>query len=282
MPTTEEVIASLSPMQLDTTAKQMFDLVPEDGSTIGNTRLMRLLNISSDQYFQERRRIEHLIEFERGRGGSVRRRHDFVIDSVVPEEIVLASGGVVERERESARYKDFRSTLEEWLPADYDVEENNNYLLKVTAEAGRRRTGGTWSRPDFTFVGVRVYPFVYGKTMDIVTFELKPRDNWDIEAVFETLSHSRWATESYLAVERYASEDEPDELRRADLRERTEQECARLGIGLIYFKDACDLRTWDFWIDPIRRNPDPHEMNTFLSKTFSDVGERTQLAQIVR
>src|ERR1017187_2686853 len=83
------------------------------------------------------------------------------------------------------------------------VKDNRikRFISEITASQGRRSTGGKWTRPDFTLIAVRTYSFTPGKSLEVITFEVKPDLNTALEGVFESLAHSVFAHRSYLAVD---------------------------------------------------------------------------------
>lgn len=62
-------------MSLSTTAKKLFDYLPDDGTTVGGITIRKDLDLSTPEYkaAKEELREEGLVAFGRGRGGSVAR-----------------------------------------------------------------------------------------------------------------------------------------------------------------------------------------------------------------
>lgn len=128
-------------------------------------------------------------------------------------------------------------------------------LVEVTAAQGGRATGGQWTRPDLVLVALRAYPYVPGKHLDVVTFEVKQARTLDVAAVYEALAHRRTATHAILWV--HAPLD-------ANL-DAIAREAHRHGIGLIAATAPSDVATWRTLVKATRAAPPPHDLNEFLS-----------------
>jgi hypothetical protein len=146
-----------------------------------------------------------------------------------------------------------------------------NHLVEITATQGRRDTGGMWTRPDLTVVAVSTYAYVLGTFFDVITFEVKPAGMWhDVKGVFETAAHSRFATRSYLLIHVPEGEGTIPE---ADL-ERLQSECTRFQIGLCLFQDPSAYDSWHFLLDPVRREPNPEDIDQFIDQQMSDENKK--------
>ena len=118
-------------------------------------------------------------------------------------------------------------SIEEWWTKNYIYD---NYLIELTANQGKRKTGGKWTRPDLTLISVKSYQYVIGRIMDVITFEIKPSDNYGIESVFETASQSVFAHKSYLCIHTPLGKPQIPDF------ERIEMQCENFGIGLLIFE----------------------------------------------
>lgn len=221
--------------------------LPLDGSFIGNMALRAELGWTEQRYYRTKQALleDESIVPGRGKGGSVARQRK-------------------EKKRkyntkESRLYRPFKTALEKWADESMNLK---SYIVEITASSGRRDSG-VWSRPDLVLISSEMQRYVPGKSFEIMTFELKHEDSWDVTAVFEAAAHSRFATRSYLAVKR------PAHLERNDLH-RIETECSRLKIGLIYFSRVSDFGTYEFYLDAIRNEPDPREMDEFIHERIGE------------
>lgn len=248
--------------------ERFFNAIPEDGSPIGNLTLRKRLRLSEDRYWEVRQELlkENKISLSRGQGGSVFR--------INAEDIREAS-----RPQPRSRYKSERSLYEPFLATirdKYTKDENIlSFVIQKTAHAGKRKTGGTWTRPDVTLVTVQSYPYYPTKSMEIITFEIKHFNDFDITAVFETAAHTRFANRSYLCV--YLPENAKNAITDADM-ERIMTECDRFYTGLVLFEDPTNYDTFDFEIEPPRGMPDPAAQNEFISKQINQELQRKLLA----
>ncbi len=244
----------------------LLTLVPEDGTPVGNKSLRERLAWEPDYYFEVRDRLveRKILSIGRGRGGSVYRLKLIPV-AKAPEEQVATVLRQYRTEREL--YKPVEEALRDgWSKA----LRHSNYLVQITGGQGRRATGGMWTRPDITVVTVDTYAYVPGKFIEVIKYELKAAGNWSVAGVFEAASHSRFATKTYLLI--YAPQGLPSVPK--EQLERLQAECTRFEIGLGFFQDPHSYDTYDFLLDPERRQPDPAEMDRFISQQLSDSNKR--------
>jgi len=244
-------------------------LIPEDGSTVGNKYLRTQLQWEAAHYFDVRDRLveRKVLSIGRGRGGSVYR--------VKPTSTAKPAGESTEPvARQYRREADLYAPVAEALRDGWSKTlRHHNYLVQVTGKQGSKATGGMWTRPDVTVVAVDTYAYVPGRFLEVITYEVKAAGAWSVAGVFEAASHSRFATQTYLLIHApKGTESLPEE----DF-ERLQKECARFQIGLGLFRDPASYDTYDFLVDPERRQPDPADMDRFISQQLSDANKR-QLA----
>jgi hypothetical protein len=239
--------------------KQLLDKIPLDGSAIGNHSIRRELGWDVEMYWRVRNPLidKELISTKKGRGGSVYRVGVVVtpkLKTVAAQEDKTLE---LQYELEKDLYPPFEREIDKWAKD----ESFSNYFIQRTANQGGRKTGGTWTRPDFVMVSVEAFQYVPDKHLEVITFEVKPASEWKIAAVFETAAHSRFASQSYLAL--HKSPDFPvDE----ELASRMEEECKRFGVGMIVFDDPADYDTYNVIIDSARNIPDPREIEKFMEQ----------------
>ncbi len=234
---------------------------PTNGASVGNGRLQRTLNWDEATYLRVKNLLidEGQIRVGRGRGGTV----SLLVQSEIAQEGSEAPGPPNgQRTRELDLYPGFQDALGRWAK-DQGWDE---HFVQQTAHKGSRKTGGTWTRPDFVVVGYRNFEYTPGIVRDLETFEVKPSD-FGVEAVFETAAHSRFATRSYLAVEKRDDQD-------PELLDRVESECQRFGIGFVMFAAAGKLDTWEFRVEPKREEPDPADLERFIQDQIEAKDQR--------
>jgi hypothetical protein len=248
-----------------TDKEQLLVVVPFDGSAIGNTTLMRRLGWGEQRYWPVRDALiaEGVIERHRGRGGAVRRVSKAApeVEEPVPPEVV-AEVVADSYTRELQLYEPLRDTI----ATDWAKDRLSSPIaVEVTAQQGRRQTGGRWSRPDIVAVEVKTFLYVPGKHLNVTTFEVKPSDAIDVSAVYEALAHRRSATHAYLVLH------VPDESV-AELEPVVEEVCrvARShGVGVITVADPGRYETWDEREEAVRFDPDPERLDHFIVTQFS-------------
>lgn len=138
----------------------------------------------------------------------------------------------------------------------------DNYLLEVTAKQGSRATGCKWTRPDVTVVGYKTFPYLPGRYLEVISFEIKPTCTLDITAVYEALAHRRSATRAYV-VGHLPEADRADMFNQIDA---ITEEAKKLGIGVIIADNPEDFDTWENLLDADRVEPDPVRLNEFIAR----------------
>jgi len=86
---------------------------------------------------------------------------------------------------------------------------------------------------------------------------------FNVTGVFEAASHSRSATNSYAMFHVPAKPDD-------DIALRCISESQRFGVGLVLFTDPADFSTWDFNVDPVRREPEPALLEQIVTTQLSE------------
>ncbi|TDT64427.1 hypothetical protein [Frigoribacterium sp. PhB116] len=243
---------------------RLFDLLPADGSLKLNGELLRTLGGEKADFWAAR---DLLVEDGRavrgrGRGGSTAR----VLDAAVVGDPLDASSKdqVAPRQSEESLYEPLRGVL----LGDWQSEKGYDYLaVEDVSRAGRRLTGGKWTRPDLAAVEVQVFTYLPVKTLSVHTFEVKPSDMIDVTAVYEALAHRRAATHSYVLLH------VPDDQQPPAALDAVITEARRHGIGVIVFADPANYETWDERVVADRVDPDPAAVDEFV---------RVQLPEAVR
>jgi hypothetical protein len=246
--------------ELSEQAKALLQLIPPDGSFVGNTYLRRKSSLSDEEYWKVRNELEEaaLITLGRGRGGSVALQLS-VAPPVAP--VAPAVGNLVHDE------SDLYEPLKKLLNDDWGKEAKQTedfFELRITASPrGRQRDSGQWSRPDLTLVEVSTYDYIPGSNLEITTFEVKRFDDaQNIASVYEAAAHSRWAHYAFLVAE------VPDD--KFEFPERFISELERFRIGLMVV--WCESGEWKFDVhsDAERLSPEPQEQESLLKSFFYD------------
>lgn len=244
---------------------RLLALVPADGSTVGNTALIRQLGWAANRYWHARDSLLEagVIVRAKGRGGAVRRVHPDEGDvPTASAEAELIGEAALAYVHEADLYPHLQETLETFWAKERQIEP---LAVEITAAHGRKATGGRWTRPDLVSVAVRTYRYLPGKYMEVVTFEVKPSDAITVTAVYEALAHLRSATHAYVIF--HVPDDETESV------QQTIEEARRVsrahGVGLITMGDP---KAWDTWneLEEARRvEPDPERLDEFISIQLS-------------
>ena len=250
----------------------LFTLVPKDGSTVGNIAAQRKLKWGDEQYWRVRDALvdRGLLAVGRGRGGTIRRVIDTPQTEVVSVAVapgVDATAAVAIAEAVIRREEELYEPISSVLKGDWARDRRSNLLsVEVIARQGRRATGGTWSRPDLVSVEVRNLLYYPTKILEVITFEVKPADAIDVQAVYEALAHRRASTRAYVLLH------VPDKQAKA-YQEAVEAVCAVArthGVGVVTFSDPADYNTWEERERAERVEPDPERMNQFIETQLPD------------
>lgn len=262
----------MTPEEKEKFKKQLLDLVPKDGKSIGNVTLLDKFitqtKKTEDDYWALRNEliVEGVLGKGKGKGGSV---------YLLKPEKSAAAGKIptsTKSVKEKELYKPFLETLKSFWTKDNDIK---NYIVEVTANQGSKDTGGKWTRPDIAIIDVKTFPFYPNKMLEVITFEIKSNDNYGIEAVFETAAHTIFAHKSYLAIHYLKDDYENDELIEV-IRKR----CEMFGVGLILFKDPADWKTVILISESRHNNPDPSEVNQFIVQQISRENQHELLSKM--
>lgn len=248
--------------------------VPEDGSSIGNGRLRRELDWKESKYWKVRDSLveKGYLAVGFGRGGSVYR--------LMEEDVHEEEQG--EEDEDDAR--------EEEVPFGYDSSEEVLYapILKMLKEnwqqlfpgfptptrhwvdssprQGRKMTGGRWTRPDLSAVTLNKYRYIPGPHLEVFSFEVKPRGQFNILGLYEALGHSRRANFAYVLFH-VPPEQEMRPNQREEHQRRLEEikrEATRLKVGFATFEDPSAADTWTVHVVPGRHSPEARFLNEFI------------------
>ncbi len=259
----------------DKLKQDLFDLTPQNGDPVGNVTLIekfqKKTNLSDDVYWDIRNELidDGKLAKARGKGGSVHRL--IQIEEKKPTT-KNKKNTVIKKVKESTLYTPFSKSLKDFWTKDNDIK---NYVLQITANQGRKDTGGRWTRPDISIIDVKAFSFYPTKILEVTTFEMKTPDNFGIDGVFETAAHSIFAHKSYLAIN-YLKEDYAAD----ELIDTIIKRCEMFGVGLILFKDPSDWKTVTTVLEAKHNNPDPIEVNQFIKQQIDQDNQHILLEKI--
>ena len=246
--------------ELSELAQKLLQLIPPDGSFIGNTSLSRKSGLGDD-YWKVRTELEEagLITLGRGRGGSVALQ----LSAATPVTTVQPGQEKNLVNEEVELYEPLKELLwEDWGKAAKESEDF--FELRITASPrGRSRDSGQWSRPDLTLVEVNSFEYLPGSNLEVTTFEVKRfADAQNIASVYEAAAHSRWAHYAFLVAET------PQEDYKFPDRFISEVQRFRIGLIVMWRENG----QWKFAVntDAVRLIPEPKELESLLKTFFGD------------
>lgn len=150
---------------------------------------------------------------------------------------------------------------EGFLETEFYVENTSREDSKIV---------GPWTRPDFTLLSFKKFPWTIGSEFDVVTFEIKRPETANVLAVFEALSHASAATRAYVVFpldQNQWERGQPEQSR------RVKEECLRHGVGLILIEDVIGEARPIHLISALRREIDHEKCSNFLDSVISNVGK---------
>lgn len=234
---------------------------------IGNKALRETLGWNDEKYWRVHRENFEAgaIEKGRGNGGSV-----VLVDNLNPVAVAdvaaRAERADVSRSEVDVRELDLYDPVQRQLEKNWGKRHDlDQCYCEITAQQGRRDTGGSWSRPDLTAVGLKKYEFLPEKSLDVFSFEVKAANDVSIKGVLEALAHREAATRSYVIYFTAGRDfvNFPEAV-------RIEEIAVRHGIGVLAAKEIDDFETWNEISAAARGNPDPDNLETFIKRTLSD------------
>ncbi|HEX4232153.1 MAG TPA: hypothetical protein VHZ07_26030 [Bryobacteraceae bacterium] len=233
----------------DQIREKLLALLPTDGSAKGNITLIReikneLGSFPDEDYWSVQRELVNNDEIipGRGQGGSVRR------PLTVSPPIGIVS--------DSLRESDLYAGVHEYVRKSFvEKQRLTDFVSEITASQGRRDTGGMWTRPDIVVVGLRTFNYLPDRRVEVVTFEVKRKDNVGVEAAYEASAHLAAAHRSFIVAE--AS-------RGSDLDERLVSECERLGVGIISFEQSSNLESYYIYVNGRVNSPDLDKVDQMI------------------
>ena len=219
--------------------RQAYACVPRDGTETTEARILSALPRLALQEISESVNVlkrGDLVSTGRGRSRTVRR-------------------SIRNYAKELHLYPAMRAEIKfRWADEPpHDFIEPDRFCAVLATHGDKR---GRWGAPDITLIGGKTLPFLPGKFLDVVTFEVKP--GLDITGLYEALSHRTHATFAYLICH-HTREATADEVARFT------REGVRTGIGVILARQPEDYATWVQLVPATRWTPDPEQLHAFIA-----------------
>ncbi len=259
--------------------------VRKAGGRIGNRALQEILAWPDDKYWKIHRDLHEggKIEKGRGKGGTV-----ILVEATVPTALEAptifpvvvqpeikgtSAPTIIEAIRPDEPI--LRREIDLYTPALEQLTQHwaqhrqlEQCYCEITAQQGRRDTGGSWSRPDITVVGYKKYEYIPDKYLEVFSFEIKDSNDISIKGVLEALAHREAATRSYVI---YHTDGKP----LSDYQEaiRIEEIAARHGIGVYIAQNIADFNSWEEMVTAPRVSPDPDTLELFIKRTLSETAK---------
>ena len=184
----------------------------------------------------------------------------------------VQGGGMYRIDREDGHEASYYEPIRREIELYWAEQPRREYHLRQrflrvldTHHRGRGRDG-RWARPDLTLIGGKVLPYLPGKFLDVITFEVKL--GMPVEGLYEALAHRRRANFAYVVCVYPEHWGPPDPTEQATI----VAEATRQGIGVILVRQEDDFGLWSELVDPVRHETDPQHLHDFL-ETHCDRGD---------
>lgn len=249
--------------------EEFVEALAEAGTSCGNGRLRTTLGWDEVFYWKVQGQLvqDGRIIPGRGKGGSVR----FLAaeGSTGTSEQSIEAVETTRQQRERPLYQPIKLEIEsKWIERfGFDAVR-----VEETHSQGSKNTGGTFTRPDVTAVGVKQYVYL-PKRIEVITFEIKPRDQLGIMGVLEAIAHREAAHRAYVVFA--ASRQQFDGSSEVD---RAMELAQKYGVGIVLTEKPDQVDSWEVVLDAIRHEPDPARLDRFLGDLPSD-GFRNQISK---
>lgn len=262
--------------------EELLSHVPDDGSSIGNTRLRETcLGWEEDEYWPVRDSLveKGFLVVGYGRGGSVYRPPEEADD--LPEaETATARLETRATERypdEESLYPDVETMLRKnWQQLFPGFPAPARHWVDSSPRQGRRETGGRWTRPDLSAITINKYRYVPGTHIDVFTFEVKPHEQFNVIGLYEALGHSRRGNFAYVLYHVPAAVS--SEERHARQLDEIVREATRLKVGVATFEDPAEAETWTVHAVPGRHDPEARLLNDFIENLPETIRNEVEFA----
>ena len=228
----------------------------KSGGSSGNRALRQRLGWEEEFYWRVQGRLieKGIIAPGRGMGGSVHLTDRLEEPVSVGHELPDAQNESI---KESDLYRPLKQSIQKNWINRFGFDE---VRVDETHSLGKRDTGGKFTRPDITAVGVRRYKYAT-KRLEVVTFEVKAGDSVGIMGVLEAIAHRESAHRAYVI---YATSKE--KLESSHENDRIFEISQKYGIGVILAENPVAVEDWEIVLDALRHEPDPDRLDRFLDE----------------
>lgn len=257
-------------MELSEEMKLFLSALRELGGTAGNKALREKLRWQPVQYWTAHEALYQAgyIAKGRGKGGSVQ-----LIEKADPIEVAGSATEEPIKQKEIELYDRCLKSLQDSWIKERSYDES---IARVTAHQGRRSTGGSWTRPDITIVGIARAEHFPEDQVEYITFEVKKSDDVSVLGVYEALSHQKALTHSYVT---YCTNQ--DAFGKNEQYRRIMAAAGEHGIGVILLEDIDDPESWNELLESRRGTPSPMSVDRFITDSFDD-NEKKKIRQWCR
>lgn len=165
--------------------------------------------------------------------------------------------------------------VQDWLEASFPVvrrgQWHESYRRALICANLNWIDGGPWMRPDLALIHVHRRRFEPVPTLDLYTVEVKPPGAQPLTGLHQTLAHGRFADFVVFVTSKVAGTSL-----------EVEAQAAKFGVGLVFYGDPDDWRSYEMVVEPKRTTPDPDLRDQFLSAALKEDGSVDEVLSWLR
>jgi hypothetical protein len=242
-------------------AQHLYDLLPESGRIVNQTAL-NLTGWEKEKLKKAKfeLRDKGYIEILQSFGGPFGK---------IYKPLIELSNGKVFASDEKELYVPFKKYIEKtFLPDDFIKGRD---LFEVVVSGNKRpKDSGRWEIPDIISISLKKYKYLPDFVINTISYEIKPESTaFDVNGIFEAISHSKFGSQTYYCFEQAKEEDYFDN----DKYIRIEQEAKVHGIGLIQIwfidKEKTEI-DGKIILEAKQMKYDPSTLSAFIEKFFPE------------
>ena len=169
-------------------------------------------------------------------------------------------------ERERDLYDPLEGYLHEGFHTLHKPKRGSLRLVTAITAQAVAPTGGTWTQPDLAAVGISRSKFATAAEIRLFSFEVKTHTGCNLQAVHESLAHTRFVNFCYLVWNRPRCICQDREFYLT-----IEKNCRAYGVGLITVHDPGNWTTYEVRLAAQHKIIAADDIDEFISTRFNPI-----------
>jgi hypothetical protein len=238
---------------------RILNLLSEAEGGLSNQRIRTELRLGRERYEETRTQLIGAGEVEKYvcRGGGIRVTDKGAVG------VSVAAPAVAPLQRPAGAEARLYPILVQQL-----TRENDESVLAHHFIPASLKHRGQWRNPDVVTIEVVPYPRLQRLDVLVWTYEVKPRDCWEVKAVYEAERHKRSSCGSTLVLEGPAGASVDEDPRLREIRD----ECRHHGVSLAILQTGKEAGL-TYLHDEEPHSPDPAVLHNWLDYTLIKMPE---------